>query len=63
MLVLDLADTPAAIQELQLSRLTSWVLACDKQDLPFELRLRSTVLPCGGGHAHKHAALKLLALY
>jgi uncharacterized protein (DUF58 family) len=63
MLVLDLADTPAASLELQLSRLTSWVLTCDKHDLPFELRLHSTVLPCGSGHTHKHAALKLLALY
>jgi uncharacterized protein (DUF58 family) len=63
MLVLDLANTHTAGIETQLSRLTSWVLTCDKHELPFELRLSGMVLPCGAGHAHKHAALKLLALY
>ncbi len=49
--------------EARLSRLTAWVLACDRQGTPFELQLGTQRLDQGEGGAQAHAALKLLALY
>jgi uncharacterized protein (DUF58 family) len=64
MLVLDMAALGSLDDEARLSRLTSWVLQCERQDLPFELRLQGGyTLPCDHGHGHTLAALRALALW
>lgn len=47
--------------EGQLSRLTAWVLAADRQGLQFGLRLPGLELPCANGESQRRAALQVLA--
>ena len=63
MLVLDFNDAGGADTELRLSRLTAWVLACERQDLPFTLQLPQGRVECDHSQTHTHAALHELALY
>ncbi|NVO06465.1 MAG: DUF58 domain-containing protein [Rhodoferax sp.] len=49
--------------EHKLSRLCAWVLAADKQDLRYGLRLGATEIAPESGEAHKCACLTALALY
>jgi uncharacterized protein (DUF58 family) len=65
---LDLQQTghfagSAASLEHKLSRLCAWVLAADRQDLPYGLRLPGQDIAPGSGEAHKRACLTALALY
>ncbi|MDE2047593.1 MAG: DUF58 domain-containing protein [Betaproteobacteria bacterium] len=61
--VLDLQQCGVRQTEPALSRLTAWVQACDRAELPFELRLGDHTLACGQGHAHTQTALRALALF
>jgi uncharacterized protein (DUF58 family) len=63
---LDLAQTGsfaghAASLEQRLSRLCAWVLAADKQDLQYGLRLSTREIAPASGDAHKRACLQALA--
>jgi len=49
--------------EAQLSRLSAWVLAADRQGLHFGLRLNSFELPCDSGDSQRRAALQALACW
>ena len=65
---LDLQQTghfagSAASLEQKLSRLCAWVLAADRQDLRYGLRLPGQDIAPGSGDAHKRACLTALALY
>jgi uncharacterized protein (DUF58 family) len=62
-LVLDFQALGGLDTEARLSRLTAWVLACQKQDTAFELRLGKERLAQDVGAAHAHAALHRLALF
>jgi uncharacterized protein (DUF58 family) len=65
---LDLAHTgsfagmPGALEQ-KLSRLCAWVLAADRLDLRYGLRLGATEVLPDSGEAHKRACLSALALY
>jgi len=61
---LDLQQAGAAgTLEQRLSRLCAWVLASDRLDLRYGLRLPGVELPPDSGDAHKRACLSALALY
>lgn len=62
-LLLDFNALAGMDVEARLSRLTSWVIACEKQATGFALQLSSDFLPHDEGSTHAHAALKKLALY
>jgi uncharacterized protein (DUF58 family) len=49
--------------EARLSRLAAWVLRCERQEQPFELRLPGATLACSQGRAHARQALRRLALH
>jgi uncharacterized protein (DUF58 family) len=49
--------------EAQISQLASWVLAADRQGIPYSLDLGRTVTPVGSGEAHREQCLEALALY
>ena len=53
----------AASLEQRLSRLCAWVLAADKLDLRYGLRLGAQELAPGSGAAHQRACLAALALF
>jgi uncharacterized protein (DUF58 family) len=54
---------PRMDTEEKLSQLTRWVLDADAQRLHYGLRLPETVVPLGGGDAHRERCLEVLALY
>lgn len=63
---LDLAQTGAfaghaASLEQRISRLCAWVLAADKQNLQYGLRLGTLEIAPSSGEAHKRACLQALA--
>lgn len=68
---LDLAHTglplaqPAAGAQLEraIARLCAWVLAADKQDLEYGLRLGAREIAPASGEAHKRRCLEALAVY
>ena len=68
---LDLAHTGVPLAqpgsgaplERALSRLCAWVLAADKQDLEYGLRLGTREIPASSGEAHKRRCLEALALH
>jgi Uncharacterized conserved protein (some members contain a von Willebrand factor type A (vWA) domain) len=61
---LDFSQLPMALDtETRLSRLTAWVLICDREGLPFSLALPGTTLQLGKGVAHTDDALTMLALF
>jgi uncharacterized protein (DUF58 family) len=65
---LDLAHTghpgaPSAALEQRLSRLCAWVLAADRQGMPYGLRLGDREIAPATGEAHKRVCLQALALY
>ncbi len=68
---LDLAATgvplaqrgPGEPLERALSRLCAWVLAAERQDLDYGLRLGPREIPPARGEAHKRQCLEALALY
>ena len=65
-LSLDWAHTAPLAQgddERSLSILTGWVLAAERQQLAYGLRLPGRVLAPGRGPAHRHACLEALALH
>ncbi len=49
--------------EQRLSRLTAWVLACERAGIDWGLRLPGTELAPAQGESHKRAGLQALALY
>jgi uncharacterized protein (DUF58 family) len=53
----------AATLDHKLSRLCAWVLAAERQDLRYGLRLPSLEIQPGNGEAHQRACLSALALY
>ncbi len=71
LLWLDLANTGVALAhqgsgtqlERAISRLCAWVLAADKQDLEYGLRLGGRQIPPASGEAHKRRCLEALAVY
>lgn len=68
---LDLAHTGVPLAqpgsgaplERALSRLCAWVLAADKQDLEYGLRLGTREIPPASGEAHKRRCLEALAVH
>lgn len=60
---LDPAAAQAGDPEASLSRLAAWVLAADRSDVLYGLRLPPRELPPDTGDTHRHAALKALALW
>ncbi|MCE4540648.1 DUF58 domain-containing protein [Pelomonas sp. P7] len=58
---LDWRDTQGRDTEARLSRLTAWVLAAERQGLPYGLRLPAGETPPGLGPAHRQACLERLA--
>lgn len=61
---LDYAALPDALGvERKLSRLTAWVLACERAGRPFSLALPGTALTVGQGREHRRRALCALALF
>ena len=59
---LDRSHTGVADPEQQLSRLCAWVLAADKQEVDYGLRLGGVEIAPGWGEAHKKRCLEALAL-
>ncbi|MDR0771407.1 MAG: DUF58 domain-containing protein [Burkholderiales bacterium] len=49
--------------EMRLSRLTAWILLCEREGRPFALTLPQVALPLRKGVAHSEEALTLLALF
>ncbi len=63
-IALDFSRLPMSLDtEARLSRLTAWVLICDREGLPFSLALPNAALPLAKGVAHTDEALALLALF
>ncbi|MDR1529492.1 MAG: DUF58 domain-containing protein [Burkholderiales bacterium] len=63
-IVLDFSRLPIAMDiEARLSRLTAWVLLCDRENRPFSLILPMASLPLSKGIVHTDEALTLLALF
>ncbi|MDR2017008.1 MAG: DUF58 domain-containing protein [Burkholderiales bacterium] len=61
---LDYSSLPGALDtEMRLSRLTAWVLLCEREGRPFALTLPQASLPLRKGVAHSEEALTLLALF
>lgn len=62
---LDLAHTglPLAQLERAIARLCAWVLAADKLDLEYGLRLGPREIAPASGEAHKRRCLEALAVY
>ena len=65
---LDLAQTGAfaghaASLEQRISRLCAWVIAADKRDIQYGLRLGPQEISPSSGEAHKRACLHALAQY
>lgn len=58
---LDHAHTGLAHPEAVLSRLCAWVLAADRSQLAYGLRLPHKEIPIGRGSAHLHHCLRSLA--
>ncbi|MBB4841731.1 uncharacterized protein (DUF58 family) [Paucibacter oligotrophus] len=58
---LDWRDAAPLDAEAGLSRLTAWVLAAEKLQAPYGLRLQAQVLPQDLGPQHKRQCLELLA--
>jgi hypothetical protein len=49
--------------EEKLSILTSWVLRAEHRQIPYSLELPGDALPTDLGEEHRHACLKILALF
>ena len=62
-LLLDYAAAGNAAAEARLSRLTAWVLAAERADQGYGLRLPGLVLAQGAGETQRRAALEALALW
>lgn len=62
-LLLDYSALAGADPEEKLSRLAGMVLAADRMNAVYELKLPGAHLPAGQGERHKHACLKALALF
>ncbi len=61
---LDYGKLPGALDtEMRLSRLTAWILLCEREGRPFALTLPKVSLPLRKGVAHSEEALTLLALF
>ncbi|MCL2872977.1 MAG: DUF58 domain-containing protein [Betaproteobacteria bacterium] len=61
---LDYLSLSAALDtEMRLSRLTAWILLCEREGRPFALTLPQVSLPLHKGVAHSEKALTLLALF
>ena len=62
--LLDFGALPAAMPtEVKLSRLTAWVLACERAARPYALRLPGLRLAAGQGRDQRRTALTALALH
>lgn len=62
-LLLDYAAIPVEDAEARLSRLAAMVLAAERMNADYGLKLPGTNLPPDRGERHKHACLKALALF
>ncbi|WP_449369464.1 DUF58 domain-containing protein [Thiomonas sp.] len=61
---LDFAALPTSLDtESRLSRLCAWVLAADREGVPYGLQLGTRQIPPATGAAHRAACLRLLALH
>ncbi|MDR0247111.1 MAG: DUF58 domain-containing protein [Burkholderiales bacterium] len=61
---LDYRKLPGALDtEMRLSRLTAWILLCEREGRPFALTLPQVSLPLRKSVAHSEEALTLLALF
>jgi uncharacterized protein (DUF58 family) len=58
---LDWAETGVSGTEPRLARLAAWVVAADRDGVPFALQLPGVELPVGAGEAQRRAALDRLA--
>ncbi|RQO63511.1 DUF58 domain-containing protein [Paucibacter sp. KBW04] len=58
---LDWRDAAPLEPEARLSRLTAWVLAAEKLQAPYGLRIKAQVLPQDLGPQHKRQCLELLS--
>jgi uncharacterized protein (DUF58 family) len=63
MLILDYQQTGLAEPEARLSRLTAWVLECERHDMPFELKLPGSGIDVDHSASHTQGALRALALF
>lgn len=62
--VLDYDQLSATLDcEARLSRLTAWVLACERTSRPFALALPGRHIAAGQGRAHRSSVLSALALF
>jgi uncharacterized protein (DUF58 family) len=62
--MLDFAALPASLDvEQKLSRLTAWVLACERAARPCGLSLPGAHIAPGQGRDHRRAMLTALALF
>jgi len=62
--LLDYASLPPGLSmEARLSRLSAWVLACERAARPCSLRLPGVHVPAGLGREHRRALLTALALF
>jgi uncharacterized protein (DUF58 family) len=59
----DWDDTQGLPLEQRLSRLCAWLLAAERHEQHFGLRMPHTVIELGHGLQHLHRCLKVLALY
>ena len=59
----DLSSIPAANTEMQLSILTGWIIAAERMQIRYGLRLPGRELAPNRGNAHRNACLEILALY
>jgi uncharacterized protein (DUF58 family) len=63
-ILLDFGALSAALAtEHKLSRLTAWVLGCERAARPYALRLPGAHLAAGQGREQRRAALTALALH
>ncbi len=61
---LDWASLPAQLDvEQRLSRLSAWLLAAERSERAYSLKLTDVVVPLGIGHEHLHRCLAELAHY
>jgi uncharacterized protein (DUF58 family) len=59
----DLSSVPAADTESQLSILAGWIVAAERMQIRYGLRLPGRELQPNRGNAHRAACLEILALY
>ena len=61
---LDFDALPGSLsREQKLSRLTAWVLACERAGRPFSLALPGVRIAAGQGREHRRRVLSMLALF